>query len=104
MRSIVMFYSNKTADSIPYKDIFDRAQNELGIKTVYLATGEKTSARGIYAKPLNSQLITQEVPDYRERTFYISGPHTMVTAFENTLIGMGIPRRKIKVDFFPGFA
>jgi len=104
MRSIVMFYSNKTADSIPYKDIFDRAQNELGIKTVYLATGEKTSARGIYAKPLNSQLITQEVPDYRERTFYISGPHTMFTAFENTLIGMGIPRRKIKVDFFPGFA
>ena len=104
MRSVVLFYANKAADNIAYRDVFDRARNELGVKTIYLATGEKTPVPGIYTEPLSSKLIMREVPDYRERTFYLSGPNAMVTAFKETLLTMGIPRRKIKVDFFPGFA
>ncbi|MDE1925324.1 MAG: RnfABCDGE type electron transport complex subunit D [Patescibacteria group bacterium] len=92
-RPVTMLYANKTAADIAYKDIFDRAQDELGIKTVY-ATGSLIDAK----------LIAQEVPDYRERTFYISGPHSMVDAFKHTLTGMGVSRFKIKTDFFPGFA
>ena len=103
-RSVVLIYSNKKAADIAYKEIFDRAQKELGIKTVYLATGEKTPIPGIYSEPLSSGVISREVPDYRERMFYISGPHAMVAAFEETLHTMGVPRRRIKVDFFPGFA
>ncbi len=103
-RSIVMFYSNKTAEDIAYKDVFDRAQNELGIKTVYAVTGEKVSGPEMYSGSIDARLIMQYVPDYRERTFYISGPHTMVEAFKKTLSDMGVSRFKIKSDFFPGFA
>jgi ferredoxin-NADP reductase len=38
------------------------------------------------------------------KMFYISGPHGMVNAFEKTLKSIGIPKRNIKIDFFPGFA
>jgi ferredoxin-NADP reductase/Na+-translocating ferredoxin:NAD+ oxidoreductase RnfD subunit len=103
-RSLVMIYSNKKVEDIAYKDMFDRAQTELGIKTVYLATGVRNPVPGIYTEPLSAKIIVQEIPDYKDRTFYISGPHSMVDAFEVTLREMGIPRRKIKVDFFPGFA
>jgi len=52
---------------------------------------------------LDAQKIAANVPDYKNRTYYISGSHSMVVAFENTLLGMGIPHRRIKIDFFPGF-
>jgi ferredoxin-NADP reductase len=91
-RPIVMFYANKTSADIAYKDIFDRAQTELGIKTIY-ATGSLIDAK----------LIVHEVPNYRECTFYISGSHSMVDAFKKTLTDMGVSRFNIKSDFFPGF-
>jgi ferredoxin-NADP reductase/Na+-translocating ferredoxin:NAD+ oxidoreductase RnfD subunit len=103
-RSVALFYSNKKADDVAYKDVFDRAQKELGIKTVYLATAEKSPVPGMYTESLNPRIIAREVPDYLDRIFFISGPHSMVDAFETTLRDMGVPRRKIKIDFFPGYA
>ncbi len=103
-RSIIMLYANKTAAEISYKEVFDRAQQELGIKTVYVVTKESSSAPGMYSGSIDSALIAKEIPDYKERTFYISGPHGMVDSFTKTLRDMGVSRWKIKTDFFPGFA
>jgi ferredoxin-NADP reductase len=102
-RQITVLYANKTSADVAYKDILDRARLELGIKTVYSLSAEKTPVLGMVNGPLDTALITREVPDYRERTFYISGPHAMVDAFKKTLIDMGVSRFKIKSDFFPGF-
>lgn len=105
-RQITMFYSNKTMDDIVYKDIFDAAASKLGIKTVYALTDRNAippSWTG-YSGFVDAKMIVKEVPDYLERTFYISGPRSMVLAFEETLRGMGVGRRRIKTDYFPGFA
>ena len=102
-RSVALLYSNKNVEDIAYKDVFDRAQNELGIKTVYFATSEKTPIPGIYTESLSPNIIVREIPDYLERTFYISGPRAMVVSFKKTLRDMNIPNKRIKVDFFPGF-
>jgi ferredoxin-NADP reductase len=102
-RPVTMLYSNKTVAEIAYKDVFDMAQKELGIKTIYAITDETIQAPGVYNGLINSQLIVQEIPDYKERTFYISGPHGMVEAFKKILTEMGVPRWKIKADYFPGF-
>jgi ferredoxin-NADP reductase/Na+-translocating ferredoxin:NAD+ oxidoreductase RnfD subunit len=102
-RPVTVFYANKTAADVAYKDIFDRAQRELGIKTIYALSAEKTLVPGMMNGSIDARLIATEVPDYRERTFYISGPRGMVDAFKATLSGMGVSRFKIKTDFFPGF-
>ncbi len=103
-RPITVFYANKTVSDVAYKDIFDRAQTELGIKTIYALSDEKTTVPGMLNGPIDAALIAREVPDYRDRTFYISGPRGMVEAFKRTLVSMGVSRFKIKTDFFPGFA
>ncbi len=103
-RSVTLFYSNKTASEIAYKDIFDRAKQALGMKTVYALTNEKTAVPGTYAGMIDSALIAREVPDYKECLFYISGPHGMVEAFKKTLSGMGVSRFRIKTEYCPGFA
>lgn len=102
-RQITVFYANKTASDVAYKDIFDRAQRELQIKTIHALSAEKAIVPGMMNGVIDAALIAREVPDYRERTFYISGPRGMVEAFKNTLTQMGISRFKIKTDFFPGF-
>ena len=93
-RDIVLLYSCKNANDVSYKDIFDQALS-VGLKTNYFLTEQDGM--------LNQDKITKAVPDYASRTFYLSGPHGMVKAFEKTLKKMGVPRRQIKIDFFPGY-
>lgn len=102
-RSVVMLYSNKKISEIAYRDVFSRAQDILGIKTVYAITHEQVHFPGAHQGPIDEALILREIPDYRERLFYLSGPHAMVAAFEKLLHRMGVPGRNIKTDFFPGF-
>lgn len=104
-RDIVLFYSNNTTLDIAYKDIFDQAKIKLGIKTIYTLTDKNipadwTGRRGF----VDAKMIEEEVPDYRGRIFYISGPHSMVTFFKDTLRKMGVKKTQIKTDYFPGFA
>ncbi len=103
-RDIVVLYSNKAPDDIAYGDILERARTELGVRTVYAVTDGNASSSGVYAGKIDAGLIMRQIPDYRDRTFYISGPHAMVEAFEKTLKDMGVSRFRIKSDFFPGFA
>lgn len=93
-RDIVLLYSVKEESEIVYQDIFDQAKL-WGIKTVYVIT-EKMGY-------INEDMIKKEVNDYKDRVFYISGPHSMVDAFEKTLKTMGIKQSQIKIDFFPGY-
>ncbi len=101
-RNVVLLYSNKTAADVAYKPILDRAEAELGVKTLYALSNEKTQVPGMFNGTIDAKLIAQEIPDYKERTFYLSGPHGMVDAFKHTLVEMGVSRFKIKSDFFPG--
>ncbi len=103
-RSAVLFYSNRTAADIAYKDVFDRAAREVGWKTIYALSNEPTGVPGTYSGQVDGALIAREVPDYKECVFYISGPHGMVEAFKKTLRGMGVPFWRVKSDYFPGFA
>ena len=103
-RPVTLLYSNKTASEIAYKEVFDQAGQTVGMKTVYALTNEPNLIPGTYAGMIDGALIKREVPDYKERTFYISGPHGMVEAFKKTLRGMGVSRFRIETDYFPGFA
>ena len=103
-RSIVMLYGNNKADEIAYSDLFERAEWELGIKTVYAVADESASGTNMHRGFIDAALIQREVPDYQDRTFYISGPRAMVLRFQHVLKELGIARSRIKVDFFPGFA
>lgn len=104
-RPITLIYSNRKQEDIVYKDVFERASRELGLKTIYTLTdpGVQTGWTGRVGA-LDRKMIEDEVPEWKNSFFYISGPHAMVSAFEGILKQMGIPGNKIKIDYFPGFA
>ena len=105
-RDAVLFYSNKSEAEIAYRDFFDAAAAlQPGFRVVYTLTDKTTPSSWTGERGyVDAAMIEREVPDYKERAFYISGPHLMVTAFHDTLRGMGIPRRNIRTDYFPGYA
>ncbi len=104
-RSIVVLYSNKTADEVVYRDVLDEAERRLSIRTVYTLTDRASRPANWTGRlgRIDARMIAEEVPDYLERVFYLSGPQGMVRAYEEILTGMGVPEKQIKTDFFPGF-
>lgn len=104
-RDVVLLYSNKTPGDVAYKNIFDEAEQKIGLKTLYYMNDLEGASQDANMRVgfINADAIVKEIPDYKERMFYISGPHVMVTAFQDSLSKLGIPSRNIKTDFFPGF-
>ncbi|MEO5635300.1 MAG: FAD-binding oxidoreductase [Candidatus Paceibacterota bacterium] len=105
-RDAILLYSNLTKQDIAYGDIIKQAENEIGLKTIYTLTGnilpQENWKGGVGF--INEKMIKEKVPDYLDRHYYISGTHGMVVAFEKLLYDIGVPKRQIKIDFFPGFA
>jgi glycine betaine catabolism B len=91
-------------EEIAYGGLLDRAERELGIRTVYAVAESKVSRSNVYPGFIDAALIKREIPDFRDRTYYVSGPRVMVVRFQNILRDLGVSRSRIKVDFFPGFA
>lgn len=105
-RPIVLLYANRSAQEIVYKDVFDQAQQQLGIKTIYTVTDERTLPpfwKGRVGR-ITPQMIQAEIPDYLHCVFYISGSQNMVESFRAMLAQLGVSASRIKTDFFAGLA
>ena len=89
---IILLYINNNESEVVYRDIFDSA----GIKTIYY----NTDTSGYFNETSFPKLIS----DFKDRIFYISGPHGLVSTAENILKTLGIKSDHLKTDYFPGFA
>lgn len=103
-RDITLLYSERVEEELVYRDVFTEAKKRLGIKTFYTLTDKAPANWSGLKGMLTAAAIKTTVPDYHQRLFYISGPHTMVKAMEATLKELGVAGRNIKTDFFPGYA
>lgn len=104
-RDVTFFYVNKVEADIAFKELFAQAEQEIGLKTKYVLT--KTDAipknwTGLVGR-INEEMIQKEVPDFKDRRFYLSGPNAMVDADKHILAKLGVPKQHIVTDYFPGF-
>lgn len=101
-RSAVVLYGVGQPDHIAYRDVLDEAERKLGIPTIYAVA--RNAAPDQYPGRIDRRLVREAIPDFRERTFYISGSQAMVQSVRSELLALGVHRLRIKTDFFPGFA
>lgn len=68
---------------------------------------KKAAAAGLKSHFLTDQVdankITELLPDYKSRTFYISGPYGFVHAVEAALLRLSVSPAQIITDYFPGY-
>jgi len=105
-RTVTLLYSVRTETDIAYKSVFEEARNRLGINSIYAVTNDnaKITDPNAVAGFITAEMIKQAVPDYLARVFYVSGTHPMVEAMQAILAELGVNKRNIKIDFFPGYA
>jgi ferredoxin-NADP reductase len=100
---ITLFYGCRTPEDIAFRKEFeDLAQKNKNIKlvfTVNLAPLDWKGATGI----INAEMIKQQLPDYQEHMFYTCGPPPMVEAMEKLVVGLGLPKEKLKRELFSGY-
>lgn len=103
-RDITLFFACSDPSEFIYQDIFTSAA-KYGVKTVYVITNKNNVPKNWTGRVgyLNEEVLRTEVPDFKERDFYISGPNNMVDAYKKLLNGLGIFGKQIITDYFPGF-
>ncbi len=104
-RDIVLFYSARKQEDLVYGDVINQAVRELGLKVVVTLTDTEQVSSGWAGRTgyLNEQMIVETTPDYKERTFYISGPQALVFSVKSVLKHTGLKEKQIITDYFPGF-
>jgi len=52
---------------------------------------------------IDAKTIPKLVPDMDNPVFYVSGPEPMVESLDKTLKKLGVSKKRVKNDFFPGY-
>lgn len=104
-RDINLIYCCKRFEELAYTNIFHRAVTHNNLKTISTLTDVDhvpEDWKG-YKGFIDAGMVLQEVPDYAERIFYISGPNSLVVVAKKMLLEIGVNKNQIKTDYFPGF-
>ena len=100
-RDVALFYASKTWGEVAYRPLLGEAERAIGLRTVYVLN-DAAGAEGVFEQGfIDAAMLARHVPDFRERTFYLSGPDAMVQAYKKLLHGLGV--RRVRTDYFPGF-
>ncbi len=103
-RDVTLLYAERSDQDIAYYDIFEEARQKVGVRTLYLLDSQSSPFQNSVQERLTPESIAKLVPDFLERTFYVSGPQPMVRDMKRNLRGLGVPARQIEVDYFSGYA
>jgi ferredoxin-NADP reductase len=104
-RDIVLLYSSSTEEELIFRDLFDEARRQVGVKVVYTLTDTCRIRQGWCGQrgPIDAPMVRKEVPAFMERRYFVSGPPGMVNAMLRTLHAAGVPRRQVRTDAFQGY-
>lgn len=98
-----LLYCCNVVDELAYGDEFAHAIGHMPLEVIPVIAKEEVGGPAEKGY-VTLDMLQRRVPDYLERTWYISGPPPMVSSYAKLLEGAGVPKRQIKRDFFPGVA
>lgn len=88
-----LLYANRNAQVTYKKELEFLARRNPGFTIHYLISPQR----------IDPKTVQQLSPDLKKSLFYVSGPEPMVESVGKMLQQMGIPKKRIKQDWFPGY-
>lgn len=98
-----LFYCCNTMSELAFLDQFEKMSDTMPVVTIPVIAKEEVNPpneKGF----VTAEMLARRTPDFKQRTWYISGPPGMVNAYKKLLSEAGVPRKQIHTDFFPGLA
>ncbi len=103
-KDMVLLYSNRTIDDIAFRDELEVIQKQYPKFKVVHILCEAHPGFSCVSGIINSGLIKKEIPDYKERLFYLCGPPGMVEEMKRMLSQeLGLAQDKIITENFQGY-
>lgn len=101
---MVLVYSNRTVKDIVFKDDFDAMQKAYPKLRVAHVLCETEPGFKCTVGLINAAVIKNEVPDYKERKFFLCGPPAMVEAMRKILSDeLSLPKEQMVTENFQGY-
>jgi ferredoxin-NADP reductase len=100
---ITLLCGNRNEESIVFREELEemRGQNP-HLKIVHCLSHPSDAWKGRRGH-VDGATIIEEIPDYRDRVFFVCGPPALVSNLEATLGSLQIPPSQIKTEQFPGY-
>jgi ferredoxin-NADP reductase len=90
---VKLIYANRKTVAAYRKEFEAMAKRNRNLEIHYLFSPQR----------IDKQTIKELVPDLKKPLFYVSGPEPMVEAIGKMLQQIGVPKKRIKQDWFPGY-
>jgi ferredoxin-NADP reductase len=101
---IVLVYGNRSIGDILFREDFDNMQRQYPKLKVSHVLSEPAPGFRCNTGHINSRIISDEIPDYAQRKFYICGPPAMVEAMKKILTEeLRLPGENIITEQFQGY-
>jgi ferredoxin-NADP reductase len=102
---IVLLYGNTSVEEIVFREeLAEFASLNPHLRVEHVLSGNNLPANWTgKTGNINSELVADLIPDYKERLFYISGPPKMVIALEQQLNNFNLASKQIRRDSFTGY-
>jgi ferredoxin-NADP reductase len=97
-RKIQFIYSVSSPDNFIFLDLFRGYPLEL-IPIVSRAADGWDGQTG----RLSAEKLLKMIDSVGEKLIYLAGPQSFIEPLYNKLLGLGIPRRQLLLDYFPGY-
>ena len=103
---ITFFNCNSRERDVSYLDLLKTAEAELGMNLIHVLSRDEGpySLKNVEKGRLTSKMVKRHLADLQDQVFYISGPISMVNAYKKMLKDLGVKKKNILTDYFPGFA
>ncbi|MFP4654553.1 MAG: ferredoxin--NADP reductase [Methanohalobium sp.] len=100
---VTLVSSNKTEEDIVFRDELENLENQNKyLKVVFTLTRASSEWQGC-REYICENLITREIPDFKDYLYYLCGPPGMVKSVESMLENLEIPDERIKKELFTGY-
>lgn len=100
---IVLIASNKTEGDIAFRDELEEMESgNPHLRVVHTLTRADESWKG-RREHICENMILKEIPDYKERVFYLCGPPGMMKSVKELLDEMHVPKSMMKIELFTGY-
>lgn len=99
-----LIYSNLSESDMPFRpeiDLFDQAN--MNFRVIYTIVDEEPKNKNYRKGVITSDMVRGEIPDFKERVFFISGPPSMVEGMKVICGDIGCDMSKVKTENFIGY-
>jgi ferredoxin-NADP reductase len=100
---ITLFYGCRTENDLVFREELEElAEKNKNLKLISIINQPTEHWKG-QTGIINAEMVKQELPDYKENMFYTCGPPPMVEAMEKLVESLGLPKEKLKREYFTGY-